>query len=130
MRIATYRDVVRTIPDPGFARDDGAPAPSLVAALSAYPPRRSSGAGGRSPGSLAAVDPRGRPARGPRSDRPGAGHRQASQPGRRPADRAAGPVRLVVEGEDLRRLAVGERLLPVGEEWVWATDVQAASPGW
>lgn len=26
--------------------------------------------------------------------------------------------------------AVGERLLPVGEEWVWATDVQAASPGW
>lgn len=42
----------------------------------------------------------------------------------------SGPVRLVVEGDDLSRLAAGERLMPVGAGWAWLPDVGSAGRGW
>lgn len=158
---------MRTIPDPGFAGDDGSVDAEVTAALAAYEADPRAGyhpalavlqdrrvlvpivaapadtpapepVGGKTT-EMAAVLMTGRDGRTALLAFTGTAALTTWNPQARPvpvtvpdAARAAredgadallvdvaGPVLLVVEGEDLRALAEGSRLAPVGEHWAW-----------
>jgi hypothetical protein len=161
---------MRSIPDPGFAGDDGAVPPALAAALATYaedPERRHQatvavlqdsrllvpvvamlgevehdehGLAHDKTSDMATVLMRGRDGRLALLAFSGTEPLQRWNPEARPVpvsarqaaeaavhDEAAallvdvaGPAMLVVEGEDLRALADGFRLVETGEAWAWA----------
>lgn len=159
---------MRTIPDPGFAGDDGAPDPLVGEALSAYARDGRSapaiaalscsrllvpvvavrgesagdehGRGVDTGADMAAVLLTGRDGRRALLAFTGTGPMKAWDRSARPvpvtaqqaasaaqSDKAsalvvdvAGPVRLVVEEEDVRHLAAGEVLIAVGDGHAWA----------
>ena len=161
---------MRSIPDPGFAGDDGAVAPAVAAAMTAYaaePDRLyhhtlavlqdsrllvpvvavlgdvaydEQGLAHDKTSDMAAVLMRGRDGRMALLAFTGSGPLRRWNSEARPvpvtapqaADAAlqdqaeallvdvAGPALFVVEGEDLRSLAEGYRLVEAGERWAWA----------
>ena len=172
---------MRTIPDPGFAGDDGSVAPEVAAALAAYDgdpaglhhrtlavlqdsrllvpvvavlgevEQDEQGLAHDKTSDMATVLMRGRDGRlallaftGSESlHRWNAEARPVPVSAPQAAEAAvhddaaallvdvAGPVMLVVEGEDLRSLAEGYRLVQAGDGWAWArvSDAAGDEPG-
>jgi hypothetical protein len=169
---------VRTLPDPGFAGDDGTAAPGLAEALAAYERAPESahhatlavlqdarllvpvvamlgeveyddrGLAHDKTSDMAAVLMRGRDGRlallsftgtaalsrwDARARPVPVTARQAARAARHDQAEAllvdvAGPVMFVVQGEDLRALAEGHRLVRVGSRWAW-TRREGRVPG-
>lgn len=161
---------MRSIPDPGFAGDDGAVAPAVAAAMTAYaaePDRLyhrtlavlqdsrllvpvvavlgdveydEQGLAHDKTSDMAAVLMRGRDGRmallaftgteplrrwNPEARPVSVTARQAAEAALQDQAEAllvdvAGPALFVVEGEDLRSLAEGYRLVETGDRWAWA----------
>jgi hypothetical protein len=168
---------MRTIPDPGFAGDDGAADPEVVAALAAYAgdpdglhhrtvamlqdsrllvpvvavlgevEHDEQGLAHDKSSDMATVLMRGKDGRlallafsgtealqrwNPEARPVPVAARQAAQAALQDEAAAllvdvAGPVLLVIEGEDLRSLAEGYRLVETGSGWAWARVSDPAS---